>query len=66
MNVEQRQVAGDPQTKSTNLGRMSASRLLRPPLTFSITPLESWYSFYRPTEAVGEMFVVVVGAAGSV
>ena len=36
MNIEQRQVAADPQTKSTNLGCESACRLLSTTSTIAI------------------------------
>jgi len=49
MNVEQRQVAVDPQTKPTDLD----CYCLHPPLSFIITQPESWYSFYRPRRVEG-------------
>ena len=47
MNVEQRQVAADPQTKPPDLGCESiGSYRLQPPSPFIIiTQPESWYSF---------------------
>jgi len=53
MDVEQRQVAADPQTKPTDLGSVSppvGCYYLHPPSPFIITQPEIWYSFYRSTE----------------
>jgi len=54
--ADQRQMAANPQTRPTDLGCESACRLLyglhtsSPFKYYCITQLESWYSFYRPTE----------------
>ena len=48
MNMEQRQVAADPQTRPNVPGCESACRL--PSLFIIITQLESLYSFYHPME----------------
>jgi len=51
MNTAWRQVAADLWTKPTSLSRRPAYSKPYPPSPFIIiTQLQSWYSFYRPTE----------------
>ena len=51
MNVEQRQVATDLQTKPWAVSPPVGCYRLHPPSPFIITQHESWYSIYRPTES---------------
>jgi len=53
MNVERRQAAADPQTKTNDLGCESTCRLPESTPTIAIYyyySAESWYSFYHPVE----------------
>ena len=63
MNVEQHQVAADPQTKPPDLGCESACRLLSSTTTIANIQPESWYSFTAPRRVEGWVDLGTAGRA---